>query len=198
MTISRAAIIALYLSLAGCAGSPSQPAPRSPYDVNSSAGVQNTTVQAPFRCAADGGYFEKQQLKNVGRSLSARITLTGTNAHTKWVPAAGLLFMLPGKQRYAGVQVFVLPDQPHELLIGFKTPETPDQPVPIAKARLNDPVEVQATLDEEGRLTVAAGGTSKTVRLKTAVVTGAVLMCSSGAFTFENLSAPLEQDRFRM
>jgi hypothetical protein len=166
------------------------------------ASMQNATPLqgemdlASFGCEAAAGSYSSHALAGGARSLSARIALASSQVHPKWVPAAGLLFVLPGKMQYAGVQAYVLPDEPDNLVIGLKVPKSRGRPTDLAKVPLRQAVDIRATLDEAGHLTVSAGAISKTVRLKQATVVGTMLMCSSGAFTFERLS-PATEERYQ-
>ncbi|TFI56467.1 hypothetical protein E2493_20090 [Sphingomonas parva] len=156
----------------------------------SSATAGGADPAAPFHCEAPGGDYTPTPLADARRTLAARIRLTATERDRTWAPTAGLLFVL-GDKRHAGVQVYVPVERPDGLLIGLRRPGT-DRPEVFARTALNAPVDVEARLDDNGLLTVAAGTITKSVRLKGAAATGAILMCSSGAFTFERLSPPPE------
>ena len=147
--------------------------------------------QQPFHCDVEGGHYTAHNLNDVGRALSARITFTRMNKDRKWGPSAGLLFVLPGERQYAGVQVYVRFDRPDELLIGMRTSKA-DEPTTFARTGVRTPVDLKVTLDEEGRLTATIAGVSKTVRIKQSAVERGIATCSSGAFTFETLSAAIE------
>jgi hypothetical protein len=141
-------------------------------------------------CEAPGGHWSPTPLLNTGRTIRARITLVSKNPHRKWAPMAGLVFVFPGQYKVAGVQLYSMYDRPDRLEIGVKKPGRP--PVTFANAAADQSIDVSATLHDKGRLTVTAGGISKTVRIGNRPVTGLMLMCSSGSFRFEKLSAPVE------
>ena len=166
----------LLLALAAAVGPPPDPA--------------LTTAQEPpptVVCEAPAGHYDILQLVGVEKVLSGRIRLDETKDHPKWAPVAGLLFVLPGKKRRAGVQVFVDFDHRDVLTIGIVTPKTRGRPIPLARVPLADPVGVRASMDGKGNLTVTAAGTSKTVRVANAGILARIVMCSSGRFTFENV-----------
>lgn len=149
--------------------------------VDHPSGAPRTTSQ-PFMCDAQPGHYDRRELalapgENV---LRARIRLLQVQPHENWAPAAGLLFVLPGERRYAGVQVFVDPLDPSQLTVGLKKPRN-DSPTPVLRISPSEPVEVIMQF-ADGVVTVWAGDKSKSLRLGDKAIEGAFVMCSSGQF----------------
>jgi len=137
----------------------------------------------PFRCEAPPGDYQPYDLQ-AGDTLSARVRLVRTNPDRTWYPAAGLVFVLPQKKTYAGVQLYVDPNNRDKLTIAIKLPGDASSPRAFATVPIGANVPISAHL-ENGTLTVVAAGIEETARVKAPVIKSRMLMCSSGAFDFE-------------
>jgi len=140
-----------------------------------------------FHCEAPGGHYEKYDVAGGGDVLQARVRMLRPEADPIWYPGAGLLFVLPGKRSYAGVQVFRDPNHRKELTVGLRTPHD-DSPTPIARVPIAASPEVYTRFDH-GVLTVGIAGSPKSVersvKLHADSSVGRFLMCTSGAFDFQ-------------
>ncbi len=147
-----------------------------------------------WRCRAAAGDYETQDLPSAGNRMTVQIRLEEGYRHRRWAPAAGFWFVLRGRRRRAGVQVFIDADRPDRLMIGVLTPSSRTRPTILASVPRGAPAEATVSLDEGGLMTVAAEGRSSTVRLLNAAPLGRQLMCSTGSFTFEFPPAPSPPD----
>ena len=140
-----------------------------------------------FSCKAPGGHYERHDLVANGASIESRIRLVRPAADPVWFPGAGLLFILPGKSNYAGVQIFRDPNFPTQLTIGLRKPHN-NTPTPVARVPIGSSPDVYARF-ADGVLTVGLAAGSKPVELSLKLSRnaplGQILMCSSGEFEFE-------------
>ena len=131
-------------------------------------------------CEAGAGRFSITEVKfPASQTIRAKITMLRADERTKWFPAAGLLFKLPGTNRYAGIQAA---SSKGRFVIGLRAPGEKHLQL-IGWAPLNEPVYLKAHL-QSGLLTVEAGDQSRTLRIEEQPI-GVGLMCSSGSFEFD-------------
>ena len=153
------------------------------------AGLGSNAEPAPtpaIECVAGGGQFHLIKVTGSATPLSAQVRVQRQKpqllAVGEWSPAAGLLFVLSGKNQVAGIQVYVNSNEPEKLRIVLRRPGTGGI-TDFAEAPAGATVPIAARL-ENGILTVFAGGIQKTAKVDDKMIKGAALMCSSGTFEF--------------
>lgn len=146
------------------------------------------TESSIIECDAEAAYFWPIKLEEVAGPLSASIRLVKVNPDPRWLPAAGLLFVLPGTDQVAGVQLYIDSRTPDKLTIGLKQPRGDGAYGSTVEAFATAPVDatvrVTTTL-ENGVLTVRSGQFERSARLRGAKIVERIAMCTSGAFEFE-------------
>lgn len=139
------------------------------------------------RCEAPGAKVVMLPVAGPTRKLSASVHLVRQEPGL-WVsgyvaPAAGLLFVLPGKNNYAGVQVYVNPYEPEKMKIALTQPGFNEGHINFAEAPVDATVSISANL-EHGVLTVAADGIRAKATVNDKVIDHSALMCARGTFDF--------------
>lgn len=142
--------------------------------------------QAPGRkivCEAGPGEYTTVAVPGAqDLEMAVNVRLVEAKPHVRWIPTAGIVFKVKGKDTSVGAQVIMDPAKPDELRVGLRLPSN-DRLRTFKRVPSDAPVPISARM--QGSILIGSSGTQLEASKLTEQVEAPELMCSSGRFEFQ-------------